>query len=194
MVRAKGNERMTVTALLIVDLQNDYFEGGKFQLTRTGQAAQNAAALLQAFRAQGRPVVHIRHEILRQPAPFFAPGSEGADIHSSVAPRADELVITKNFPNSFRDTDLLAKLAQSKVTDLVIVGAMSHYCIDATTRAASDLGFNCSVAHDACATRALEFDGVKTPAPQVHAAFMAALAMGYASVVASGEILQGLLD
>jgi len=149
---------------------------------------------LQAFRAQGRPVVHIRHEILRQPAPFFAPGSEGADIHASVAPRSGETVITKNFPNSFRDTDLLAKLAQSKVTDLVIVGAMSHYCIDATTRAACDLGFNCSVAHDACATLALEFDRVKIPAAQVHAAFMAALAMGYASVVPSAEILQGLPD
>jgi len=183
---------MKTTALLIVDLQNDYFDGGKFALNGTDQAAARAGALLQAFRTQSRPVIHIRHEILRKPAPFFAPGSKGAQIHASVAPLADETVITKHFPNSFRETDLLAKLRDLGVSDLVIVGAMSHYCIDATTRAASDMGFGCTVAHDACATRDLEFDGVRVPAPQVHAGFMAALAMGYATVVPSAEILRDL--
>ena len=93
-------------ALLIVDLQNDYFDGGKFPLVGIDAAAKNAARVLAAFRAQGLHVIHIRHEILREPAPFFAPESEGAEIHEMVAPERDEVVITKNFPNSFRETDL----------------------------------------------------------------------------------------
>lgn len=183
---------MTTTALLIVDLQNDYFEGGKFPLEKSDAAAANAARILAAFRSAKMPVIHIRHEVLRKPAPFFAPETEGAEIHTSVAPNANEAVITKNFPNSFRDTDLQAQLQALGITDLVITGAMSNMCIDATTRAAADLGYGCSVAHDACAAAALEFDGTPIPAAQVHASFMAALAMGYAAVLPTKQVIAGL--
>ena len=185
---------MTTTALLIVDMQNDYFEGGKFPLSGTDAAAANAANILGAFRADGGLVIHIRHEILRKPAPFFEAGSKGAEIHPSVAPTSNETVITKNFPNSFRDTDLQARLKALDITDLVIIGAMSHFCIDATTRAAADLGYTCTVAHDACATRDLEFDGVAVPAAQVHASYMAALAMGYGAILPSQQVIAGLSD
>jgi len=183
---------MTTTALLIVDLQNDYFDGGKFPLSKTEAAAANAANLLAGFRAANRPVIHIRHEILRKPAPFFAPETKGAEIHSSVAPAANEPVITKNFPNSFRDTDLQKQLQALGITDLVIIGAMSNFCIDATTRAAADLGYGCTVAHDACAAPDLAFDGVAVPAAQVHAAFMAALAMGYGAILPTKDVIAGL--
>lgn len=183
---------MTITALLIVDMQNDYFEGGKFPLSKTDAAAANAAGILAGFRAARLPVIHIRHEILRKPAPFFEPGTKGAEIHASVAPAGDEPVITKNFPNSFRETDLQDQLQTLGITDLVIIGAMSHFCIDATTRAAADLGYSCTVAHDACATRDLEFDGIAVPATQVHAGFMAALAMGYGAILPTDQVIAGL--
>ena len=183
---------MANTALLIVDIQNDYFEGGKFPLSGTKAAAQNAGAILAAFRTAGKPVIHIRHEILRKPAPFFEPETEGAQIHNSVAPVTGETVITKNFPNSFRETDLQDHLQALGVSDLVIIGAMSHFCIDATTRAAADLGYACTVAHDACATRDLEFDGVAVPAAHVHAGFMAGLAMGYGAILPTGQVIAGL--
>ncbi|MCK4713162.1 MAG: cysteine hydrolase [Marinosulfonomonas sp.] len=185
---------MTTTALLIVDMQNDYFDGGKFPLAGTDAAAGNAATILAAFRTAGRPVIHIRHEIHRKPAPFFEPGTTGAEIHASVAPIKDEAVITKIFPNSFRKTDLQDQLQALGVTNLVIIGAMSHFCIDATTRAAADLGYACTVAHDACATRDLEFDGVSVPAAQVHAGFMAALAMGYGAILPTDQVIAGLSD
>jgi nicotinamidase-related amidase len=73
----------------------------------------------------------------------------------------------------------------------VIAGAMSHMCIDATTRAAFDHGFKCTVAADACATRALEFGGRTIPARDVHAAFMAALAMPYARISSTDDIVAG---
>jgi nicotinamidase-related amidase len=170
-------------ALVVVDLQNDYFSGGAMPLNDTDRAAANAARLLERFRAKSQPLVHLRHLSVRPGATFFIPGTSGAEIHRSVAPLAGETVIDKNFPNGFRDTGLLDHLRQAGVDEVVICGAMSHMCIDATTRAAFDLGFRCTVAHDGCTTRDLEFDGRPVPAAAVHAAFMAALAVPYARVL-----------
>ncbi|HDM8225910.1 TPA: cysteine hydrolase [Vibrio campbellii] len=184
---------MSKTALLLIDFQNDYYpsySGAKWPLSGTEEAAENAAQLLEAFRQKGLPVVHVRHEFPTEEAPFFLPNSEGAQIHSSVAPIEGEAVVLKHQINSFRDTDLQAILDDADVTRLVIVGAMSHMCIDAVSRAAVDLGYECHVAHDGCATLDLEFDGVKVPAKQVHAAFMAALSFGYCNVDSSVKLLE----
>jgi nicotinamidase-related amidase len=186
---------MTTTALLIIDLQNDYFPswpGARWPLAGTEAAAACAARLLAAFRAQGRPVVHVRHANASPEAPFFVEGSPGADIHASVAPRAGEPVIAKRFANCFRDTPLQAQLTAMGVDALMIAGAMSHMCIDAGTRAAADLGYACTVVHDACATRDQQFDGRSVPAAQVHTAFMAALAFAYARVSDCDTALAGL--
>lgn len=162
-------------ALLIVDIQNDYFPGGAMELEGSEQAGERAGALLRAFRQKARPVVHMQHVSTRPGATFFLPNTRGVEIHASVAPAAGETVIQKSFPNSFRDTRLLEHLRQLKVAELVIAGMMTQMCIDTTTRAAADLGFQCFLAHDACATRALTFGGTTVPAAQVQAAFLAAL-------------------
>lgn len=91
--------------------------------------------------------------------------------------------------NSFRDTGLKEVLDELQVDSVMICGAMSHGCIDAVTRAATDFCYKCSVAHDACATLALEFDGIHVPAKQVHAAFMAALGFAYANVASTDKLL-----
>ena len=85
-----------------------------------------------------------------------------------------------------------ARLDALGVDALLICGAMSHMCVDSTTRAAFDLGYRCSVAADACATRDLEFAGRKIAAADVHAAFMAALALPFARVATTGELLEAL--
>lgn len=167
-------------ALIVIDIQNDYFPGGKMELEGSPEASLQAAKLLDAFRAKGLPLVHIQHVSNRPGASFFLPGTEGVNIHANVAPRAGETVLEKNFPNSFRRTKLLEHLRGLGADHLVIAGMMTHMCVDATTRAAFDLGFSCSLAHDACATRALAFGDERVPAAQVHAAFVAALAGLYA--------------
>ena len=169
-------------ALIVIDIQNDYFPGGKMELEGSAQASLQAAKLLQSFRAKGLPLVHVQHVSNRPGASFFLPGSDGANIHANVAPRAGETVVQKNFPNSFRGTNLLEHVRELGADHLVIAGMMTHMCVDATTRAAFDLGFTCSLAHDACATRALVFGEQRVPAAQVHAAFIAALAGLYANV------------
>jgi nicotinamidase-related amidase len=180
---------MSKTALILVDLQNDYFSGGKWELSGMAAAAGKAAGLLKRFREKGLPVVHVRHEFPTADAPFFVPGSEGAKIHSLVESLEGEPVVVKHQINSFRDTELKAILDGLGVDRVLICGAMSHMCVDAVTRAANDFGYDCAIAHDACATLGLEFEGVVVPAEQVHAAFMASLGFAYANVATADELL-----
>jgi nicotinamidase-related amidase len=176
--------------LIVIDLQNDYFPGGAMALVGIKEAAANARILLNAFRTSKSPVVHIQHISARPDAAFFLPDTHGAKINELVTPTGDEPVVMKNFPNSFRSTILLEVLKKEKPDHLVICGAMSHMCIDATTRAAFDLGFNCIVAEDACATKDLMFKGRTIKASDVHASFMAALSTPYAKVVPTKEIIE----
>jgi len=176
------------SALLLIDIQNDYFPGGAMALAEPEAAGRNAAALLAKFRAAGRPVLHIRHEAARPGATFFLPGTPGADIHACVAALPGETVILKHWPNSFRDTGLGAALAACGATRLVVAGMMTHMCVDATVRAAFDLGYAVIVAADACATRDLAFAGRTVTAADVQAAFLAALSAVYAEVMATAEV------
>lgn len=182
---------MAKRALVLIDIQNDYFPGGRWALSGMEGAADNAARVLAAVRAAGDLVVHVRHEFPTPDAPFFAPGSVGAEIHPKVRALEGEPCVLKHHVNSFRETDLQAILGLHGVEEVVICGAMSHMCVDAGTRAASDLGYKCVVVHDACATRDQEFEGVTVPAAEVHAAFMAALRFGYARLVSAEEYLAG---
>lgn len=182
---------MSKQALIIIDIQNDYFPGGKWTLDGAEAAADNAARLLSAARKRGDLVVHVRHEFESSDAPFFTPGSAGAHIHPKVEPTANEAVVLKHKVNSFRDTNLKALLDQHDIKALTIAGSMSHMCVDAATRAAADYGYDVTVAHDACATLPLTFDGKQVPAAEVHASVMAALAFAYAKVVTTDELLKG---
>ncbi len=170
------------TALILIDIQNDYFEGGANPLVGSLEASLRARALLEDFRARALPVVHVRHLSTRPGSTFFIPGTPGAEIHANVAPVAGEKVIEKNFPNSFRDTDLLDHLHSEGITDLVICGMMTHMCVDATVRAAKDFGFSCTLIGDACATKDLEIGGRSVAAADVQTAFLAALNYFYATV------------
>lgn len=175
-------------ALIIVDIQNDYFPGGNMELVGSNEAAGEAARLLRAFREGGAPVFHIQHVTTRPNATYFLPDTEGVKIHKSVAPLASEMVIVKHYPNSFRGTPLLEALRAAKIERLAIAGMMTHMCIDATTRAAADLGFECQLAHDACATRDLAFDRRTVAAKDVHTAFLASLNGVFAKVLQASEI------
>ena len=181
---------MTTRALIVVDLQNEYEADGKLALEGLDAAVANAKRVIAAARDAGDHVVHFRHETPgSDDAVPFAAGSKGTNIIAAVAPIDGETVLTKHYPNSFRDTGLKALLDEAGGTDVVIVGAMSHMCIDATSRAAFDFGYGVTVVGDACATRALSHEGVEVPAAQVHAAFMAALAFAYGKVVSTTDHL-----
>ena len=176
-------------ALLLVDIQNDYFPGGRMELVGMVEASSKAAALLSCFRENQWPVFHIQHIAVRQGATFFLPDTRGSEIHDSVKPLPDEIVIQKHQINSFRDTQLLDNLKTAAIERVVVCGAMSHMCVEAAARAAADFGFDCVVVHDACATRNVQFKDQTISAQQVHGSSMAALNMAYAQVLSLDEFL-----
>lgn len=182
------------TALVIVDIQNDYFPDGKMPLVRPVEASQQAARLLDHFRRVRWPIVHIQHIAMRPGATFFLPGTPGADFHPNVQPLSDETIVQKNFPNSFHATPLLEVLREQQIDRLIICGMQTNLCVDAITRAAADYGFECIVAADACAARNLTFDGHTVPAEQVHYAFLAALNGSYAKVLKVDQVLAQLAE
>jgi len=175
-------------ALLVIDIQKDYFPGGKYPLVEPLAAAKKAYDILQCFREHKGHHVHIQHISLEPDATFFIKGDSGSDIHDAAAHFEGEPIVYKHEPNSFLNTNLLEVLKGWGVERVIITGMMTHMCVDATARAASDFGYKVVIAEDACATRDLEFGGKTIPAEHVHKAFLSALE-SYGDVMKSDEVI-----
>lgn len=178
-------------AVIIIDMQRDYFPDGAMALNNPEKASQNAKRVLDYFRENSLPVIHIQHFSAQPDASFFIPNTIGVEIYDLVKPLENEKVIVKHFPNSFRETELLDYLKENNIQTLVICGMMTHMCVDATTRASKDLGFDNIVIGDACATKDLELNGSKVKAEDVQTSFLAALNYFYSEVMLTEEFLKG---
>lgn len=182
-------------AYIIIDLQNDYFPGGKFELKNIEHASSNAAKFLQFARTKPEEllVIHVRHVFApSEPAPFFEEGTEGSQIHDVVKPLAGETVITKHQPNSFIGTPLQELLTTNGIKELYVSGAMTNICVQGTVRAASELGYKVELLTDAVTTKDWEYDGKTVTYDQVNTAIFATLAFGYADLVTTSEALSKL--
>ncbi|MGY4566976.1 cysteine hydrolase family protein [Bradyrhizobium sp. USDA 3256] len=149
--QSEGN-LMSQRAVIVIDIQNEYFPDGKLPLVGIVHAAANAARVIQTARARGDAVIHVQHEMQESHPSIFAPNTRGVEINPIVQPLEREALVVKHYPNAFRDTDLKQRLDAGGVKEVVIIGAMSHMCIDATSRAAADYGYKTTILHDACAT------------------------------------------
>jgi len=167
------------TALLIIDVQEFYFPGGRMQLENPEVAGMNAGLLLDLFRGNEFPVYHVRHN--------FEPGG---NIHPYVKPLPEESVFSKDQVNAFTDTDLLKVLQKDSIERLVICGMQTHMCVEAAVRAAHDFGFTCMLASDACATRTLQYEEHIIPAANVHYATLNTLQGSYAKVATTEAIIR----
>lgn len=180
---------MENTALLIIDMQNDYFPGGKMALPGSEAAAKTTAKLLTKFREKQWPIIHIQHRSIQEGSILFLPNTEGQKIHEDIKPKEGETVIEKIWPNSFKDTGLLEALTGQNIKRLIITGMMTFMCIDATTRAAMDLGFECTIIHDATATPPVEFNGISCTAEQAQAVILSAMAFISCRVTGSRDVI-----
>jgi nicotinamidase-related amidase len=177
------------SALVVIDIQNDYFPGGKMELVGSEAAANQAAKVQRHFRERGLPVINVQHVAKSPSATFFLPQTHGVEIHESLAPVDGENLVVKHFPNAFRETGLADILATLGVTDLTVVGMMTHMCVDTTVRAANDAGYKVTLVGDACATKDLEFDGRTVPAADVQASYLSAIDGSFAEVVSTLALL-----
>jgi nicotinamidase-related amidase len=171
-----GGAATPVTALLVIDIQDFYYPGGALPLVGPEAASASAAKLLAAARAKGVFIVHVGHN-----------AKAGRGLHADVAPLPGETVVMKDDINAFKGTDLQERLQAAGVRRLVICGMQTHMCVEAASRAASDLGYEVLVVADACATRDLAYGDTKVPAAQVHAATLATLSGNYAKIVTVDE-------
>ncbi len=178
--------------LVIIDIQNEYFEDGALPLDGAAAASIKALELLSFFRTRRRPVVHVRHLSAREGATVFVPGMAGAEIHPRVAPVEGEAVIEKHFPNSFRQSLLMETLRDLSAQRLVVCGMMTHMCVDSTVRAAFDLGHEVVLIPEATATRNLVYDGAEVPAAMVQRSFLAGLNGTFARLMPVAEYVQSV--
>lgn len=163
------------SALILIDIQEFYFDTTRAPLEGRYEASMRAGEVLEHFRETGQEVVHIMHK-------------GGGDIHELVAPLSGEKVIVKEHVSCFRETPLLGYLQDKQVKRLVIVGMMTHMCVEAATRAAADLGFKTMLIHDACATRDLKFGDEVISARDVHLSTLSTL-RAYAKILSTREFL-----
>ncbi|OGT37077.1 MAG: hypothetical protein A3F12_03620 [Gammaproteobacteria bacterium RIFCSPHIGHO2_12_FULL_38_14] len=178
------------TALLLLEIQNDYFQNGRIPLEKSLEVSSKAQKILALYREKELPIFHIQQISTQPNAAYFLPCTKGAAFYPSVEPKKGECVIKKHYPNSFKDTTLLSHLTKNKITHLIICGMMTHLSIDATVRAAYDHGFSCTILDDACAAHPLEYNHSPIPAQEVHYAFLAALQSNYANILHAEEFLK----
>ncbi|EGU43183.1 isochorismatase family protein [Vibrio ichthyoenteri ATCC 700023] len=184
---------MTKTALIIIDIQNDYFEGGAMPLHNPQAASHQAAKLIKHFRAQNKPVIHVQHLAASEALGFMLEGTKGQEIHPSVVPVAPEKVIIKHYPNSFAKTELESVLQALEVTEIIVAGMMTHMCVSSTVRASLEYGLQATVVHDACASCDLTILGQTIDADNVHVTALAEIA-NIAKISSCEEVLAHAFD
>ena len=169
-------------ALLIIDVQNDYFPGGSNELVHPYEAEKRIQELIVESWANGRPIIYIQH--FNPPDDyFFLEGTKGTEISERIRLEKGDKIIVKRFPNSFLETELDAYLKSLRIDTLIVCGMMTHMCVDTTVRAAMDYGYQVKLVADACATMDLKLNGENIPAETVHKVFISALDGVFATIV-----------
>ena len=179
-------------ALLVIDVQRA-FDDPSWGARNNPQAEANIAALLDAWRASNRPVVHIHHRN-DQPGRRFSPGQKGFDPKPEAAPLDQELVIHKTVNSAFIGTDLESQLHALGVTAVVLVGITTDHCVSTTTRMAANLGFVATVVHDAtCTFERIGPDERVWSAEDMHASALASLHDEFAVISSTSDVLAALV-
>jgi len=181
------------TALLIIDVQNDYFVGGKCELVNPMEALANIEHVLNYFREKSQTIIHVQHINDNNSITYFYPDTKGAEIHVKVKPIKGEYLVNKNDSNCFTSQKLKEIIKNENITNLVICGMMTHMCIDTTVRASRYEGLKVTLVNDACATKDLEINSSVIPAKTVHEIFMAALNKRFADIVDTAYINTDIL-
>lgn len=142
-------------ALVVIDLQNDYFPDGAFPLWNTDQTLENIEKAIAMAKAKGVSVVHVQHvaDSSQGISPFFNEGTDGVNIHERILAAApDAPVVKKKFADSFEKTNLEAVLQELGVTELLVCGMMTQNCVTHTAISKAAERYDVSVLIDCCTT------------------------------------------
>ncbi|GAA5804900.1 hypothetical protein HPULCUR_010409 [Helicostylum pulchrum] len=183
---------MSEEALIVVDVQNDYFPDGKLPTWNPVETAEACAKLIQKFRQEGKEVVFVQHvmkDLQAKDYPFLVKGTHGVEIHDSVKPLPTEKIITKGENSSFVGTDLKEYLTSKGVKKLVVVGMMIHNCVNATVYSGVEEGFPCIVVEEAVNTMDQPYNGELVKAQDIKKAFLTGIQFGFSTVYKLQDVL-----
>ena len=143
---------MPQAALIVIDVQNDYFPTGAYPLHDTQAVLERTVQAVRSAQAQGLPVVLVQH-VAKGPSPFFNADTEGVQIHPLLRAAApDAPVVVKAHADSFLNTTLQSTLATLGVDSLWLCGMMTHNCVTHTALSPQAQGYTVRVLEDLCTT------------------------------------------
>ncbi|KAI9358463.1 Isochorismatase-like protein [Pilaira anomala] len=184
--------RVREKALIVVDVQNDYFPDGKLPTWRPVETAEHIATLIKKFRDDGKEVIYVQH-IIKDPEafPFLVKGTHGAEINDIVKPLPTDKIVTKEENSSFVRTELKEYLLSKGITNLVVVGMMIHNCVNATVYSAVEEGFPSIVVDECVNTMDQPLYGEVVKAEDIKRAFLTGIQFGFSVVYKLDDIMSG---
>ncbi|WP_298431615.1 cysteine hydrolase family protein [Geobacter sp.] len=178
-------------ALLVIDVQNEYFTG-KLPVTHPAGSLDNIGRAMDAASAHGLPIVVVQHTVAAPDRPVFQKGSREWELHPEVAKRHGDLLVEKTLPGSFTETNLEAWLRERDIDMVVISGYMTQMCCDTTARQAFHLGFGVEFLSDATGTLSLVNNAGSVTAEELHRAILVTQGMLFSKVMKTAEWIDGL--
>ncbi len=170
-------------ALLVIDAQNEYFEGGQLPVTHPHDHLANVLRSMDAAREAGVPVVVVQHHFPQPERPFFQKGTPGWELHPEVAGRPRDFHVEKSLPGSFTGTDLEAWLRGREIDTVTVAGYMTHMCCDTTARQAAHRGLKVEFLSDATGTLPLKNSAGEVTAEELHRSTLCAQQMMISEVI-----------
>lgn len=178
-------------ALLVIDVQNEYFTG-KLPVTYPEGSLEYILRAIRAARAKAIPVVFIQHTSSQEESKTFRKGTDEWKLHPALDFTARDHLVEKRLPGSFTDTDLEPWLRQRHIETVVIVGYMTQMCCDTTARQAMHLGFSVEFLSDATGTLGISNEAGSVTAEELHRAILVTQAMRFSKVLSTRQWIDGL--
>jgi nicotinamidase-related amidase len=178
-------------ALLVIDVQNEYFTG-RLPVTHPPGSLNNILAMVDGARKCAIPVVVVQHTAPQPDAPLFRKGTEGWKLHPEIATRPYDYLIEKNLPGSFTGTDLELWLRDKQIDTMVIAGYMTQMCCDTTARQAFHMGFQVEFIADATGTLPISNEAGSVTAEELHRAILVTQAMRFSKVLTARQWMDSL--
>jgi nicotinamidase-related amidase len=178
-------------ALLVIDVQNEYFTG-KLPVSYPAGSLANVLSAMDAARVHGVPVIAIQHAAPQPDSAVFRKGSKEWELHPEIAARPHDALIQKSLPGSFTGTPLEAWLRERGVDTVVIAGYMTQMCCDTTARQAMHLGFNVEFLSDATGTLNIQNEAGEVSGEELHRAILVTQQMRFSEVLPAGKWIERL--
>jgi nicotinamidase-related amidase len=178
---------MPKRALIVIDVQNEYFDGAlPISDPPPDESVANIGRAMDAASAAGVPVIVVRHTS-DDDSPIFQQGSHAWELHPEVERRPRDHLVDKHLPGSFTGTNLESILASEEVDSVAITGYMTHMCVDTTSRQAAHRGLAVEILNDATGTLALTNSGGSAAGEELHRATLVAQGQFFADVLSTDD-------